>query len=177
MKSKTLSSVRGYPARFIIVLAISACILILGVGNTLAANSLRDRLGGSRTVKLDNNVKLYDGWTELMYASWRGNLKAVTELLEKSSGSVDEQDEDKRTAMTYAAWHGNSAIIRLLHQNGADINHRDVDDMTPLMWAARNGQRDAANTLLSLGASINFRDKSGKTAVIWAARMGHERVA
>ncbi len=66
------------------LIIIMVLLASVSFNTTWAATSLRDLVAGSRTVKLENNVKLYDGWTELMYAAWRGNLRAVTEILNKS---------------------------------------------------------------------------------------------
>ena len=132
-KNNQLIANRPHPARSAALVLLLAGGIVTSLDIAQAATSLRDQLAGSRTVQLDNNVKLYDGWTDLMYAAWRGNLTAVTEILEKGTTPVNAKDEDKRTALSYAAWQGNSAVIRLLYNKGADINHKDVEDITPLM--------------------------------------------
>jgi ankyrin repeat protein len=97
---------------------------------------------------VNDKIKLFDGWSELMYASWKGNKEVVKKLLEAGS-NLKEKDEDGRTALHYASWWGQPEIIRLLLSQGADINDADNRGETPLILAARNGKDEAIKQLVA----------------------------
>lgn len=49
----------------------------------------------------------------------------------------------------FAAFEGNSEIVKLLLGAGADVNAADKDGMTSLMHAKERGHAESANLLLA----------------------------
>jgi hypothetical protein len=78
---------------------------------------------------------------------------------------VSAVDRIQKTAMTYAAGQGNTAIVQLLLVSGVDVNALYAHDLTTLMWAAGYGKTDTAKALLAAGARPELKDDRGKTAL------------
>lgn len=98
----------------------------------------------------------------------------VTELLLAAGVSPDERDSlSGHTAITYAAWNGDVAIVRRLLDQGAAVNVRNSDGWTALTDAAINGHTAVVQTLLEAEADPNAQDNDGKTALMAAVWNGH----
>ncbi len=62
-----------------------------------------------------------------------------------------------RTALTAAAFAGNSRLIRELVQNGADVDHYDNSGLPAILEAAAMGWECAVQTLLELALTLTQR--------------------
>lgn len=98
----------------------------------------------------------------------------VIELLLAAGVSPDVRDRlSGHTAITYAAWNGDVAILRRLLDQGAAVNVRNSDGWTALTDAANNGHAAVVQALLDADADPNARDCDGKTALMAAEWNGH----
>ncbi|KAJ6216750.1 hypothetical protein RDWZM_007907 [Blomia tropicalis] len=79
--------------------------------------------------------------------------------------NVNACDERKRTALHFAACHGNFAIAFLLLDHGANPNQQDVIGNTPLHLAVCSSKLDLVILLLKNGANCNASDNSGRTPI------------
>jgi hypothetical protein len=107
----------------------------------------------------------------LLSATMRGDVHGVVKLLRGSSGAADDVDAadiNGATALYWAAWKGDAAVIGELLGAGASAGRADHDGFTPLMVAAYYGHRTAVAQLLAAGADPTARDSSGKSALDWA---------
>ena len=97
------------------------------------------------------------GWTELMYAAYRGDVNVVQNSLHMQRS----RDVGGWTALMRAAAQGHEQVVELL---GDESGMKNNDGQTALMWAARNDHPGCVRLLL---------EKEGcmQTAKGWTALM------
>jgi len=88
----------------------------------------------------------------------------------------DTVDKNGRTALTYAAMLGNSAMAQLLIDRGASVKFHDKLGNTPLHWAADRGNSELVSLLLAAKAPVNEENKQGITPLMMAAGRGQVAV-
>ncbi|HBR70983.1 TPA: hypothetical protein DIC20_02615 [Candidatus Dependentiae bacterium] len=104
---------------------------------------------------------------DLIDAAKNGDIKSVTELLDRSANIHAWRDRTLRKATK----NGHTEVVKLLLDCKANI-HADHD--APLRWAAKNGHTDTVRLLLDRGANIHARDDH---ALRLAALYGHTDTA
>jgi ankyrin repeat protein len=114
---------------------------------------------------------------ELIEASGRGDLAAVTRLVDAKPDLINELGGDDRarrvfktTALHKAAEKGHLAVARLLLDRGANPDTRDEgDNATAMHFAAESGHLDIVKLLVERGADVNgFGDVHGWDIIGWA---------
>ena len=90
-----------------------------------------------------------------------------------ADGANPNAVDNGTTALMWAAYKGNSQIVKALLAAGASVNATDNNGFTALMNSAVKGQSEVAKALLAAGANMNMTAHEGKTALIMAAHMGH----
>ncbi|KAJ4512828.1 hypothetical protein HRR74_006527 [Exophiala dermatitidis] len=91
--------------------------------------------------------------------------------LERSTSSIDEQDIDGRTALSWAAAKADLKDVDTLLKFGADPNIPSKRGHTSLSWAAQSASRmrkDVIQTLLENGAVANWVDSYNRTPLVYA---------
>jgi hypothetical protein len=63
-----------------------------------------------------------DGFTALLWASYRGNRNSVELLLAQPGIKLDQTDPDGTTALMVAAEHGHAEIVEMLVKAGANVS-------------------------------------------------------
>lgn len=99
---------------------------------------------------------------------------AVIETALKQNYDVNAGNNEKRTALMFAAFNARTDTVKLLLDAGAEVNRQDIGGTSALMFAASapNG-KDALTLLLDAGADINMIDSNEHfTALMWAAAEG-----
>jgi len=101
-----------------------------------------------------------NGVTPLMLSVWLYNPKMV-ELLAKKT-DVDTQGKCGLTALTMAAWLGDTEIARILIKHGASVNLKDKAGVTPLCSALprSNSNHDLSMLELLLAHKANINEKN-----------------
>eukprot|EP00041_Stephanoeca_diplocostata_P006807 m.94585 g.94585 ORF g.94585 m.94585 type:complete len:160 (+) comp16551_c0_seq2:148-627(+) len=100
---------------------------------------------------------------ELASASLRGDISAVTGLIEKIGAGPDVLDQFENTALHTAAIEGHAELCRhLVSELGAQVDLAEEDGKTALCMAANAGQADVVKVLLSLGANKEHTPHGGK---------------
>jgi len=97
----------------------------------------------------------------------------VQQLLLGVSASVDEIDNEGRTALMCASMDGHSASIELLLSASASVDQADNQGRTALMYSSRNGHSASTEMLLGASASVDQADNQGWTALMCASVNGH----
>jgi len=92
----------------------------------------------------------------------RASVKEIASVLAQGH-DIETPDDEGRTGLFYAAYHGHEAVINELVRNGADLNARDEKQKTPLHFAAQEFQLGAAALLVAKGAKIDTTDEDLNT--------------
>uniref|UniRef100_A0A3Q3LCG8 Ankyrin repeat domain-containing protein SOWAHB-like n=1 Tax=Mastacembelus armatus TaxID=205130 RepID=A0A3Q3LCG8_9TELE len=109
---------------------------------------------GSAAVALDPIEK------EWIYSAAGARIPDLSQLLRQ-----DPSLANKKTALHWAAKHGNEDMATLVVNAGADVNTKSVSGYTPLHIAALHGHRHILDLLIgTYGAKENLRDYSGHLA-------------
>ena len=92
----------------------------------------------------DPNTKAgRDNWSCLMEAIWRNHEEVVDLLLAQPGLDVNAKDNNSNTALHYACYTGNIAILsKLLAVPGILVNERNNNGRTPIMVAIWNDNID-----------------------------------
>jgi ankyrin repeat protein len=108
----------------------------------------------------------------LLFATARGDLRAVQALLLRGQVALEATTEDGWTALHEAVVHG-PEMTRLLLEAGANANASSEGGYTPLHRAAAKGQTEVVKLLVEHGADVSAEDVSGNTLVKFAETSGH----
>jgi ankyrin repeat protein len=138
---------------------IVLCILPISLEATLQDQKYREQV----------NIRDYKGRTPLHWAATRGDISAVSLLLDNGA-DVNAQDEGKATPLILAASSGSVRTIELLLLAGANVRLTDIRGGHALHYVSRH-QKDIAPVKLILlaGASVNSSNIYGHTPFIGAA--------
>ncbi|XP_049944744.1 uncharacterized protein LOC126426792 isoform X1 [Schistocerca serialis cubense] len=112
----------------------------------------------------------------LIAAAKEGSVSKVRTLLAMGA-DVEAKDENKRTALHWAAAMGHGEVAARLLEVGAGVNARDRWQNTPLHLAAWKGHAAVVRLLAASSADHNARDQSGSTPLHDAARRGRAEAA
>jgi hypothetical protein len=122
-------------------------------------------------IRLD--ARANNGDTALMIASFMGNMRAVSQLIDAGSAI----NQPGWTSLHYAAANGNVNVISLLLEHSAYIDAESPNKTTPLMMAVRSGKISAVQIFLDEGADINVRNNLGLSALDFAIQLEQKEIA
>lgn len=106
-----------------------------------------------------------------------GNESIIFAFLLSSPGfNLDEQGEDGRTPLSWAAEKGHETVVEIFLAKGAQVNLSNDHGQTPISYAAKNGHGAIVKRLLEKGADIESQDNDGKTP-LWHAIGGGSQVS
>jgi len=97
-----------------------------------------------------------------------GDERSVADIIDNSSVDIDVQDNQGKTALHYAAEHGNLIIIRLLLLKGASLDVRSNDKGTALHVAAAKSGGEVIQALFKGGASLHAEDVDKREPLVIA---------
>lgn len=123
---------------------------------------------------VDINAPSKFGETPLMALAMQGKLDHVAKLVNLGAVVDAQTPETKMTALSYAAAHGHTEIMKLLIDAHADPNTRDHEDSTLLHHAAKSGKAEAIKYLLARNFDKHSLNKNGETPLSIAVR--HEQL-
>lgn len=98
-----------------------------------------------------------------------GASAGVTEELLEHGADINAVDANQDTALTCAAFNGETDVVRILLEHGANIDAADQDKRTALLDGVYKGSPDLVRLLLEHGADTEARDSKGDTALLMAA--------
>ncbi|XP_076822568.1 kinase D-interacting substrate of 220 kDa B-like isoform X2 [Clavelina lepadiformis] len=113
-----------------------------------------------------------NGWTALMWASYKGHADVVDYLLTHGA-NVHATVAYNMTSLLWAAGRGFLDIVEALCRKGAKVNHVDKFGNTALIWASRHGYADVISCLLNHKADPNIVGANGCSGLINAVKGNH----
>ena len=129
------------------------------------------------------NPKARKGWTPLHCVAEGTHLGStdngihVAQLLLERGADANASNEDKRTPLHLASYHGRVEITQVLLDGGASANSVDIQGQTPLHAVAYGYSRDeesnvVAQLLLERSADVNMPDDAKETPLHLASSSG-----
>ncbi len=112
----------------------------------------------------------------LLDAAREGRSAEALALLEQRKDAT-AREADGTTALHWAAYHGDAALVRRLLKAGASPSRANDYGATPLSEAAVVGNVDVIRSLLDAGAAVDERNADGQTALMVVARTGNVEAA
>lgn len=100
------------------------------------------------------------------------NLDAVNAAI-REDANVNARMPDGTTALHWAAYNGQLALVDLLIESGADVNARNDYGSSPMSEAAVRGDVDILKALLDAGADVESPTLEGQTALMSVVRTPH----
>jgi len=97
-----------------------------------------------------------------------GSVDLVDSLLRSDPQILNARNDNAMTPLNWAAYKGQTAIVKRLLDAGADFTIGDNENSQPMHNAAVAGHVDVIETLLAYGVDINSRDNNGMTALHFA---------
>lgn len=117
------------------------------------------------------------GETVIQLAVIKNQVKILEILLDYRPSLVYALDEEKNTALHYAAKLGNLLVMEYLYLRGAPVNYADMYGFTPLHWAAYNGHTLAVQFFLKIqNLDISKSDNENCSPFHWACIRGRDEV-
>ncbi len=117
----------------------------------------------------------FNGWHPVMIAAWRGNLNAVTQLIENDSANINDQDVKGFTLLSRASAQGHTKIVHYLIGKGARVDIGNNNGDTALLLAAKQGHTSVISSLLAAGSKIDHKNSRGQNALLQAMIAGHSQ--
>ena len=133
-------------SRVVTLALLSASLLVHSSG---FAENPEDHVKDAR--KKLNKLNISFAVEEFMDCAKQGDVTAV-ELFLTAGMYHNVKDENRWSALMWAAAAGSTEIVELLLEKGADVNTRNADGATALMLADAAGHCETVNILLEHGA-------------------------
>jgi ankyrin repeat protein len=108
------------------------------------------------------------GYTALNWASYKGHIEVVSELLERKA-DIDIPNRWKDNPLTWSACQGHTQIVDKLLEKKANVNFIGNDKRTPLICAVSGKHTHIVDKLLEQKADVNLSDNRDRTPLICAA--------
>eukprot|EP00002_Diphylleia_rotans_P034345 TRINITY_DN7368_c0_g1_i1.p1 TRINITY_DN7368_c0_g1~~TRINITY_DN7368_c0_g1_i1.p1 ORF type:complete len:158 (+),score=29.82 TRINITY_DN7368_c0_g1_i1:47-520(+) len=100
----------------------------------------------------------------LIRAASAGNLDEVQRIADKDPNVLYTTfDENNRSALYWASYHGHLPVVEYLVKNGLDVNQRSTGNWTALHAAAINSHHNVIGYLVKYGGDLTVRDENNLT--------------
>jgi ankyrin repeat protein len=109
----------------------------------------------------------------LVAAAKANDAAAVHVLLQERRTDVNAPESDGATALHWAVYRNNAALVDMLLTAGANPNAANRYGATPLFLAAESASAAIVDRLLQAGANVNTTLAGGETILMTAARSGN----
>jgi len=114
----------------------------------------------------------------LVFAARDGNAQAVYALLKADPHpDVNQHTADGTTALHWAVYHNDAALVAALLAAGAKPSVRNDYGSTPMSEAAVRGNVRLLRALLAAGANVDSPNEDGQTALMILSRTGNTEAA
>jgi len=113
---------------------------------------------------------------DLLRAAQSNNATVALAAIEDGV-DVNARSPDGTTALHWAVYNGNLALVERLIAAGADVSAANEFGSTPLAEAATVGNAEVIDALLTGGAAVDAPGADGQTALMVVARSGNTAAA
>jgi ankyrin repeat protein len=113
---------------------------------------------------------------DLLRAAQSDNATVALAAIEDGV-DVNARSPDGTTALHWAVYNGNLALVERLIAAGADVSAANEFGSTPLAEAATVGNAEVIEALLTGGAAVDAPGADGQTALMVVARSGNTAAA
>ena len=96
----------------------------------------------------------YRGSTPLMEAAGNGHHHVCDYLITVQNANIEAKDDDKRTALIWAARNNETKVIRVLMNHKINIKAKSKGGFNAAYWAASNGNLDALKMLVEKNGAV-----------------------
>ena len=132
-----------------------------------------ENIAALRGTSIDVNLKDAVGRSPLRIAAEKGDINAVTFLIENGA-DVNVTDANGNTSLIFIINKtGNLEITERLLEKGAAVNTQNGNGETALMYAAWRGHTNIVQLLLQNRADATLKNRRGDTALSLAESQGH----
>jgi len=123
---------------------------------------------------VDVNKRNHKGSTAILFASFRGNICVLQQLIDFPETDVNLQNDDGLNALLYAACYNHFDTAQmLLKEDFVLINVEDNDATTPLLWSCVHEDPRICLALLEKDEiPVNKRNNMGTSPLLQAANEG-----
>jgi uncharacterized protein len=126
----------------------------------------------------DTVIELVEQRAPLVAAARTNDVEAVRALLDaEPRANANEKSADGTTALHWAVYNSNLALVERLIAAGADVNARNEFGSSPMSEAAVVGNVPVMRTLLAAGADVESANADGQTALMIVARTSNVEAA
>lgn len=123
------------------------------------------------TKEMRNDTAMDHETSSLLAAAEKGDLNLLEKCLSTRKCNINARDQQKNTALHYAASKGSEPIVRSLLKAGADPNVRGPNGCTPLHCAVQHGDSATlVELLVAAGADSQRQDWDGDTPLALAKK-------
>jgi len=119
-----------------------------------------------------SGVSLRAASSDVADAAMRGDATALKTLLLRRGVDVNAPQPDGATALHWAVYRDDAAMLDQLLRAGAKPNVSNSAGMTPLAMASLYGSAPIVDRLLKAGADVKAVGPNGESMVMYAARNG-----
>ncbi|KAL7719522.1 ankyrin repeat-containing protein [Entamoeba marina] len=110
---------------------------------------------------LDINCVNVNGISPLMFAIELGFDDIVVEILQVKELDINQIDLKGRTALHYAAIHGNAVVTDMLLENKINVDQEDVNKNNALHLCCEKGSFNVAKVLMRWHIDLEHKNKYG----------------
>ena len=128
------------------------------------------------TVLAFNTVIAASGAESLATLIQSGHHSSALELIDTGT-DVNVAQGDGTTALHWAVYHGDAALVHTLLDHGARADAVNDYGSTPLAEAVKIASEELVQVLLDAGADVESPNEDGQTALMLAARVGSVEIA
>lgn len=122
---------------------------------------------------MDDGTRITEEAEKFLRAARAKDVKSCEEQLSANKDLANAVEAGGYSALHFAAFNGDTALIALLLKHKANPDAENLDGNSPLVMAVKGRQPEAIRALVAGGADVNKTTSSGAAAVHHAASMGY----
>lgn len=135
----------------------SKLLFVLGIGGSEWKTVCSQEVSEPLLINASNTL--------LINASKQNDFTQVEKLLQDPKVNIDHQDEQRLTALIWAAQENSFFVVPYLLEAEADMDIQDEQGRTALMIASQNAHEEIVQMLIDRGADTELENVQGNTAL------------